>query len=1040
MTPPAQRGGRPASGGGRGGAGKQPGARAAPKPAQPAPKQPEPAPEQPAPDAAEEQAAAAAAHSAVAGVWDVEFDSGRRVARAWEFRPRAARDRVRYLAAKPPDVPIVVNVVWAPGGVRFTLYYRLSEYSVCVGLEPADVGAGRLRGEQTVDGKRSGFALVRSSGSESGRLAELLQNQEQELRGRDEQHRSYRSQAFGELPPVGPSSPAPPEAASPGKGGMMSKWSSRRKPPAASDAGSDFPYAKTAGLLMSYDLSAEAAGPPAAEAGGCPPLGSWSQVELGYDLSFARSQDDVQAQIQRITEDACSYVRSFAAQERPRARPGLQAYEYAGKDARGQPTPSLLDLGLALGELRVFRWLCGILDWETPLDTGMMSQCQYGCVLMAAAGFSHHPAKPEGMPAEEYEEGHAGTANSNISMGQERLPRIVHAFMNDSDFGNIHSVGHRRWCIAPGMRATGFGWWQSSAEGPMKGRTYGTMFSTGVESVDTGACFRLGAGVPSAMPLFVAYPPPGFCPLKYFGADYAWSLQLRPGHRLLLIRQNRGPVDADGMPLLPRGERGGEWRVQMYSVTIGHNESSVYRDRELEMQMQTESYVGAGITPCYIFRPKDAYICPGAQYEVVFTAKGYEPDRARLPAPEPPPAPVQGGAKSGKRGGKAKAPKPKPVPPTVPIVEESLQYYVEFYDGEYREVGAALKQVLKRDPAAEIKQQAKAARGAGCVAVGDKGLQLLGHSELPKVGTNVRLFFATPTPLQQVSCVDSLKRQAPAAAARVPVISRIPLQIRGKDAYVAAVDLVFTEPGEHDIYVTRKIEDEGRRYLHQDSLRLTCAEAAQAEKGTWAFLSVDPPPSCGAGYIVVQPLAKQTFSWRVLEPQGAVRLRPGKRFVMAVRLCRKGREFTAEEKQKVEAGEKARGECFAEIDELVAACQKEGVTLTVDEASGAVSRATCGDAAAHERAARIGKEYTDKIFAVFRRMPPEIREITAEEQALKYSLECKTGGESFELARVKEDRAVFAGSVKLGGDSLELTATKAEGPWRSPQVLLKASF
>ncbi len=73
------------------------------------------------------------------------------------------------------------------------------------------------------------------------------------------------------------------------------------------------------------------------------------------------------------------------------------------------------------------------------------------------AGLSHYPGNP-GVSEEFYKKGYTGTSKSNLGQGHANLADAVfNGWMEDSDETNIDRVGHRRWCLDPDMRQTGFG-------------------------------------------------------------------------------------------------------------------------------------------------------------------------------------------------------------------------------------------------------------------------------------------------------------------------------------------------------------------------------------------------------------------------------------------------------------------------------------------------------------------------------------------------------------------------------------------------------
>lgn len=70
---------------------------------------------------------------------------------------------------------------------------------------------------------------------------------------------------------------------------------------------------------------------------------------------------------------------------------------------------------------------------------------------------SHTPKKPKGMGTSLYNKGYKGSSSSNLAAGYSTLYGAICGWMSDSDAGNIDRVGHRRWCLNPSMKYTGFG-------------------------------------------------------------------------------------------------------------------------------------------------------------------------------------------------------------------------------------------------------------------------------------------------------------------------------------------------------------------------------------------------------------------------------------------------------------------------------------------------------------------------------------------------------------------------------------------------------
>ncbi len=157
----------------------------------------------------------------------------------------------------------------------------------------------------------------------------------------------------------------------------------------------------------------------------------------------------------------------------------------------------------ALRRLNAYRFLCG-LPADVVFDEKQNAHCQAGAELLAKIQrLEHTPAKPEGMDEARYQSGYLGTSNGNIA-ATATLPSSVDLYMHDSDAMNIAHVGHRRWCMNPAMRTTGFG----------RDGNFCVMWSMD-ERRKPAPAYEM-----------VAFPPPGYLPVDYFSTQHAWSVAL----------------------------------------------------------------------------------------------------------------------------------------------------------------------------------------------------------------------------------------------------------------------------------------------------------------------------------------------------------------------------------------------------------------------------------------------------------------------------------------------------------------------------------
>ncbi|MEO6709656.1 MAG: hypothetical protein ABI054_11185 [Planctomycetota bacterium] len=182
----------------------------------------------------------------------------------------------------------------------------------------------------------------------------------------------------------------------------------------------------------------------------------------------------------------------------------------------------------ALRRLQAYRALCS-LPWEgMSLVPEWNLRCEAGAEICAANGeINHTPPKPAGFDEARYRLGYEGTSHSNLAFGSD-MPGSVDFYMDDSDSTNIDRVGHRRWCLNPAMKRTGFG-----ASG-----TYSAMWS-----MDTSGKSVRGLDA-------VIYPPPGWCPTNMLAERAAFSISRLTGGEPKLedLRIHVRALDSDWVP------------------------------------------------------------------------------------------------------------------------------------------------------------------------------------------------------------------------------------------------------------------------------------------------------------------------------------------------------------------------------------------------------------------------------------------------------------------------------------------------------------
>lgn len=155
-----------------------------------------------------------------------------------------------------------------------------------------------------------------------------------------------------------------------------------------------------------------------------------------------------------------------------------------------------------LHRLMAYRYLCHVPHEGMLLVETWNDLCTAAAEVVHQNGeLSHTPPQPPGMSDERYRQGARGAGSSNLA-GGGGMVRAIDSYMDDSDPSNINRVGHRRWCLNPVLKKTGFG----------ESGGYSAMWS-----------FDSSGKRPRDVDI-VMYPPPGFVPIDYFGARHAWSI------------------------------------------------------------------------------------------------------------------------------------------------------------------------------------------------------------------------------------------------------------------------------------------------------------------------------------------------------------------------------------------------------------------------------------------------------------------------------------------------------------------------------------
>jgi hypothetical protein len=224
-----------------------------------------------------------------------------------------------------------------------------------------------------------------------------------------------------------------------------------------------------------------------------------------------------------------------------------------------------------------YRYLCDV-PWEgLSVDAKMTTEAAAAARACEMLGrLSHQPPNP-GMSEAEYKLAKFGASHSNLSMGSG-IVRSVDSYMHDSDASNIDRVGHRRWILFPPMLKTAFG-------GSGRYSAMRVMDKSRSEIPDYD---------------YVAYPPRGFLPTEYFGADRAWHVSPNP--------RKYAKSDPKKVAVRVHPVRGRTASLADFA-----------RSPALKLNYDNVSSQSFGTPGCIIFRPDNVNLSAGSRYWVSIT-------------------------------------------------------------------------------------------------------------------------------------------------------------------------------------------------------------------------------------------------------------------------------------------------------------------------------------------------------------------------------------------------------------------------------------
>ncbi len=225
-----------------------------------------------------------------------------------------------------------------------------------------------------------------------------------------------------------------------------------------------------------------------------------------------------------------------------------------------------------LRALAAYRFLCDVPYDDLEIDRDYAAHALAGAKLLTKVGMLTHMPENPGLTDDEYQFALKGTSSSNICTSDDlRLAMAI--YMDDSDAGNVDRLGHRRWCLNPAMLKTGFGAEKSG---------YSCMWVVDF-SRKNAPDFD-----------FVAYPPRGLMPTRYFKSGDPWSVSLNPAK----FQKPDPSVKASVIPV----------RFDQANSTVRRAGAA------LEIESVTVSYENFGTGPCIIYRPKNVKTADGSTY------------------------------------------------------------------------------------------------------------------------------------------------------------------------------------------------------------------------------------------------------------------------------------------------------------------------------------------------------------------------------------------------------------------------------------------
>lgn len=154
--------------------------------------------------------------------------------------------------------------------------------------------------------------------------------------------------------------------------------------------------------------------------------------------------------------------------------------------------------------LSLYRWLVGL---SPTVEDPALSEISQSCAILQANNDGPSPGVNSHKPPSSWncytQKGAQGSGASNLSWGVSNPADTISQYMSDA---RTPSLGHRLWCISPGLAKAGIG------------------MATGSGRYRVASCLYVFSRSSGPTVDFVAYPPPGYVPLQAMGVGSRHSI------------------------------------------------------------------------------------------------------------------------------------------------------------------------------------------------------------------------------------------------------------------------------------------------------------------------------------------------------------------------------------------------------------------------------------------------------------------------------------------------------------------------------------